>query len=44
MAKKVSERREWKFTKGRRESLAKARKEHVNLVRLGEKARARGMK
>ena len=30
---------EWKFTRGRQESLKKARKEHSRLVRLGRLSR-----
>ncbi len=39
MAKK---KREWRFTPLRRASLRKAQKTHVELVKLGKRARARG--
>jgi thiamine biosynthesis lipoprotein ApbE len=34
----------WKFTAGRKASMRKAQKVHQYLVKLGEKARAKGMK
>ena len=39
MAKK-----EWVYTKDRKASMRKAQLEHKYLVKLGEKAKARGMK
>lgn len=39
MAKK--QKKDWKFTQGRRESLKKAQKEHVRLVKMGKAVRAR---
>jgi hypothetical protein len=36
--------RTWRFTLPRRASMRKAQKVHQYLVRLGEKARARGMR
>ena len=41
--KKESGRNPWIFTKRRKEALKKAQKIHVDLVKLGERARARGM-
>ena len=40
MARK-KEKQEWKFTKGRRESLKKAQRVHVELVKLGKAVKAR---
>ena len=37
-------RKEWVFTKRRKEALRKAQMEHRYLVKLGEKAKAKGMK
>lgn len=34
---KVKERKPWVFTKKRRESLVKARKQHSRLVQIGKK-------
>ncbi len=42
MAKK--ERHPWRFTEGRKKSLRLAQREHVRLVNLGKRARARGMR
>jgi len=42
--KKEHGRKPWVFTLKRKEALRKAQKTHVELVRLGERARARGMK
>jgi len=36
--------KDWVFTSKRRASLSKAQKEHVKLVDLGKRARARGMR
>ena len=44
MARKKKERKPWVFTARRKEALRKAQKTHVELVRLGEKARARGLR
>ena len=41
MAKK---KRVWRFTESRKSSLRKAQREHVRLVVLGKRARARGMR
>jgi hypothetical protein len=40
----VKERKRWIFTLARRNTLKKAQKEHVRLVRLGKRARARGIR
>jgi hypothetical protein len=37
-------RKKWEFTPKRRASMKKAQEEHVRLVELGKKARARGMR
>ena len=41
MARRKHERKQWVFTARRREALKKAQKEHVRLVKLGERVRAR---
>ena len=42
--KKEKGRKPWVFTARRKEALRKAQKTHVELVKLGERARARGMR
>ena len=37
--KRIKEKKDWVFTKGRKESLRKAQKEHQHLVALGRRAR-----
>jgi len=40
----MAQRKQWRFTEGRKQALRKAQKEHVKLVELGKRARARGMR
>ncbi len=42
--KREHSRKPWVFTLARKQALRKAQREHVLLVRLGERARARGMR
>ncbi len=44
MGRKTAQPKVWRFTEGRRNSLKRAQKTHVYLVKLGERAFAKGMR